>query len=59
MGKSVKAQMKYANRIGAKYSMVLGEEELNTGKATVKRMEDGEQIEVNIKDIDTLIKVFK
>ena len=39
--------------------MVLGEEELNTGKVTVKRMEDGEQIEVDIKDIDTLIKVFK
>lgn len=59
MGKSVKAQMKYANRIGAKYSMVLGEEELNTGKVSLKRMEDGQQIEVDIKEIDTLIKVFK
>lgn len=33
MGKSVKAQMKYANKLGAYYSIVLGDNEIDTNKA--------------------------
>ena len=39
--------MKYANKIGALYSMVLGENELSAGKANVKDMSTGEQKEVS------------
>ena len=46
MERSVKAQMKYANKLNALYSMVLGENELSTGKAMVKDMATGEQREV-------------
>jgi histidyl-tRNA synthetase len=46
MGRSVKAQMKYANKIGARMSMILGEDELSTGRARIKDMESGEQKEV-------------
>ncbi|MGI5959959.1 MAG: histidine--tRNA ligase [Massiliimalia sp.] len=46
MNRSVKAQMKYANKLGAKMSMVLGDSELETGKAVLKDMETGEQREV-------------
>ncbi len=42
MGRSLKAQMKYANKIGAKYSMVLGDNELAQGKAELKNMATGE-----------------
>jgi len=42
MGRSVKAQMKYAGKIGAKYTAVLGEDDLNAGSVTLKRMADGE-----------------
>lgn len=46
MERSVKAQMKYANKLGAKMSLVLGENELATGKANIKNMATGEQKEV-------------
>lgn len=42
MGRSLKAQMKYANKIGAKYSLVLGDNELAEGKAQLKNMATGE-----------------
>ena len=38
VGRSVKAQMKYADKIGARFSMVLGDNELAEKKATVKNM---------------------
>lgn len=41
MGRSVKAQMKYANKIGALYSMVLGDSELQSGSAQLKQMATG------------------
>lgn len=43
VGRGLKAQMKYANKIGARYSMVLGEDEVAAGSARLKRMEDGEE----------------
>ena len=43
MGRSVKAQMKYANKLGALYSMVLGEAELEQGAARLKQMATGEE----------------
>ncbi len=53
MGKSLKAQMKYANKIGAKYVLVLGDGELESGKATLKNMQGGEPNEIAI---DSLCK---
>lgn len=44
-GRSLKAQMKYAGKLKVKYSMVLGESELASGKAMLKNMETGEQTE--------------
>ena len=46
MDRSVKAQMKYANKLGAKHTVILGENELNSNKANIKNMETGEQTEV-------------
>ncbi len=46
MDRGVKAQMKYANKIGAKYSMVIGDSELESKKARLKDMTSGEEIEV-------------
>ncbi|MPN26094.1 Histidine--tRNA ligase [bioreactor metagenome] len=47
-GRSVKAQMKFAGKIGANYSMVLGEEEIKNAKAALKNMETGETKEVDL-----------
>ncbi|MCY6483629.1 histidine--tRNA ligase [Clostridium aestuarii] len=59
MSKSVKAQMKYANKLEATYTMILGDNEINEGKARLKRMEDGHQFDVNLKDLDSIVKIVK
>lgn len=41
-GRGLKAQMKYANKIGASFTIVLGEEELAENKAKMKNMKTGE-----------------
>lgn len=47
-GRSLKAQMKYAGKIGAKYSVVLGGNEINEGKINLKNMENGEVSECEL-----------
>ncbi len=47
-GRGLKAQMKYAGKIGAKFSMVLGEDELSSGSAMLKDMSSGETRKVSI-----------
>lgn len=42
VGRSLKAQMKYADKIGAKYTMVLGDDEIAKGEAVIKDMDSGE-----------------
>lgn len=46
--RGLKAQMKYADRIGAKYTMVLGDNELEAGRAELKNMKTGEKVEISI-----------
>ena len=46
VGRGLRAQMKYADKIGAKYSMVLGDNEIAENKAKVKNMDSGEQTEL-------------
>ena len=41
MDRSVKAQMKYADKIGAKYVVVIGDDEIAKGVVAVKNMADG------------------
>ena len=43
VGRSLKAQMKYADKIGAKFVVVLGDNELDEKKVNVKNMTTGEQ----------------
>ncbi|MDW8799909.1 histidine--tRNA ligase [Clostridium sp. A1-XYC3] len=58
MNRSVKAAMKYANKIDARFIIVLGENELQTGIAKLKRMSDGEQFEINLKDLDSIAELI-
>ncbi len=59
MNRSVKAEMKYANKVGAKFTVILGENELNTAKAKFKRMEDGQQFELSLNDLGDIINLIK
>ena len=51
MERSVKAQMKYADKIGAAYSCIIGDSELEAGKVAVKNMKEGTSEEVALEDI--------
>ncbi len=48
VGRGLKAQLKYADKIGARFCLVLGENELNFGKAEVKNMATGEKFCVGL-----------
>lgn len=48
VGRSVKAQMKYANKIGAKFTVVIGDSELESGNIKLKNMESGEEQELSL-----------
>lgn len=54
MDRSVKAQMKYANKIGAKKVVIIGENELEKDAANVKDMATGEQTEVKLSELPKL-----
>lgn len=51
VGKSLKAQLKMADRLGAKYVYLLGADELSKGSAALKNMGTGEQKEVVFDDL--------
>ena len=56
LDRSVKAQMKYANKIGARYTVILGEDELARGTVKVKDMADGSEQETAISEIAGAIR---
>ena len=56
VGRSVKAQMKYANKIGAKYSVILGDNEIAEDTANLKNMETGEQEQINVSELVEIMK---
>ena len=53
--RSVKAQLKYADKLGAKFSLVIGETELESGRAAIKNMQSGEAAEI---EIDKIVDFF-
>ena len=50
-GRGLKAQMKYGNKIGAKFTLVLGDNEIETGKAKLKDMAEGTETEIKIDEV--------
>ena len=51
-GRSLKAQMKYADKTGAQYTAVLGDNELDAGEVTLKNMSDGSTSQVKLEDFE-------
>ena len=50
MGRGIKAQMKYANKIGSAFTVVIGDNELENGSVKVKEMETGNEVEIALDD---------
>ena len=55
VGRSIKAQMKYADKLGARYALIVGQNEVETGRVTVKDMQGGESFEASL---DGLTEAF-
>lgn len=48
MNRSLKAQLRYASKIGARFSVVIGDEDLKNGTAKLKDMTSGESREISL-----------
>ena len=55
VGRSLKAQMKYADKIGAEYALVIGDSELENGTAQLKNLRDGEKRDIALSDAEKII----
>lgn len=53
--RSVRAQMKYADKLGAKFNVVIGDNEVEAKTAKLKNMQTGEETEINL---DTFVGGF-
>ena len=49
--RNLKGQMKYANKVKAAFTAVIGDDEIQSGEITLKNMETGEQIRVKREDL--------
>ena len=59
LSRSVKAQMREANKLNAKFVLFIGGDELKRGELNVKNLSNGEQQLIQIDDFDKLISVIK
>ncbi|MBR6530547.1 MAG: histidine--tRNA ligase [Clostridia bacterium] len=59
VGRSLKAQMKYADKCGAKFAIVLGDDELANKAARLRPMRGGDEVEIDLTDPDALISLLK
>ena len=56
LDKKMKAQFKAADRLEARFTAILGDDELANGKINVKDMATGEQVEVNLEEFINYLK---
>jgi histidyl-tRNA synthetase len=56
MGRGIKSQFKYADKIGAEFVGVIGSNELEQGIVKLKKMADGSEYMVNFTDLVTFFK---
>ena len=52
LDRSVKAQMKYANKLGVDYTVIIGQNEMESGLVKLKNMETGDETEVKLEKLE-------
>ncbi len=57
--RNIKKQLKFADKIKAKFSIVIGENEVISNKVKLKNMDTGEEEEISLVDTEELIKKIK
>lgn len=55
-GRSMKAQLKYANRMRADYLLLLGADELAKNCAKIKKMSDGSEVQVHLDELASVLR---
>jgi len=55
-GKSMKSQLKAADKCGAKYALLIGDDELASGEVTVKNLSSSEQSKVAFGAVAAVVK---
>lgn len=56
MGRGLRAQMKYADKLGSRYTAVLGDNEISSGVCELKNMTTGEKTELKLDDVGEFLK---
>lgn len=56
MGRSLKAQMKQANKLSSRFVVIIGESEIANGEVTLKNMQTGKQQSISEIDVCSIIK---
>jgi histidyl-tRNA synthetase len=55
---SMKSQMRLADKMKARYVIILGEEELGKGVVTIKNMQNGNQEQISLKETEKIVAVL-
>ncbi len=58
MKRSFKKQMIYADKIDAKFIIVLGDDEISSGVAQLKNMSTGEQTQIELSNLQNIISII-
>jgi histidyl-tRNA synthetase len=53
LGRSMKAQMREANRTGARFAAILGKDELDRGVVSIKDLTTGDQKDIELSDVES------
>jgi histidyl-tRNA synthetase len=56
-GKNLKKQFKKADRLAAAFTLVLAEEEIQSGSVSVKNMATQEQVKISLKELNAWLKI--
>jgi len=59
LDRSVRAQMRYADKYPARFVLIMGEDELDRGVIAVRDMEDGSQTEISDQEIVSYLRSMK
>jgi histidyl-tRNA synthetase len=57
-GRGLKAQMKYADKKKARFTLIIGDSELENNKAQLKDMDNSNQCEISLDDIASLKNIL-
>ena len=55
--RSMKAQLREANKLNAQFVIIIGEEEISSGEVIIKNMEDSSQISAPIDSVENYFGV--